>query len=319
MYDNLETKKSPKAIFLMGPTASGKTKIAEKLKQHLPVDIISVDSACIYRGMNIGTAKPSLSEMGYRPYHLIDIRNPSERYSIRDFKHDALRVMQKIILNNRIPLLVGGSMLYFYILFYGLSTLPSRMPKIRNILKNQANQLGWNYIYRKLNKVDPQSALRIHPNDHQRLLRALEIYLASGFTPTELFNLPKKKFCYDVYQFFLIPNKNILYKNIENRFHKMLENGFQTEVSNLKFKRKLYKNAPAMCCVGYSQMWSYLSGEINYDKMISLTLNATKYLAKKQITWLRKWEKSCYIINTHSRTFAVEEIRNFLKKNFNHN
>lgn len=313
MHVTLNLKKYPKAIFLMGPTASGKTKIAEKLKKYLPVEIISVDSACIYRDMNIGTAKPILSGLECSSYHLIDICDPSERYSIKDFKNDALDIMKKIILNGRIPLLVGGSMLYFHSLLYGLSPLPPYTPKIRSNLKKQVKQFGWNYIYKKLNKIDPKSAYRIHPNDHQRLIRALEIYIASGFTPTELFSLPKKNFCYDVCQFFILPKKNILYQNIEDRFYRMLENGFQEEVYNLKFKKNLHKNMPSMNCVGYRQMWDYLSGEINYENMISFTLKATKYLAKKQITWLSKWKKSCYTINTCTSDFSAEKIYSFLK------
>ncbi|AFA41414.1 delta(2)-isopentenylpyrophosphate tRNA-adenosine transferase [Wigglesworthia glossinidia endosymbiont of Glossina morsitans morsitans (Yale colony)] len=314
MHVTLKLKKYPQAIFLMGPTASGKSEIAEKLKKKLPIEIISVDSACIYRDMNIGTAKPSLSEMGYAPYHLIDICDPSERYSIKDFKNDALKIMHKIISNGRIPLLVGGSMLYFYSLFYGLSPLPPYTPKIRNNLKNKVKKFGWDYIYRKLNNVDPKSSYRIHPNDHQRLIRALEIYIASGFTPTELFNFPKKKFRYDVCQFFILPKKNILHQNIENRFYNMLKNGFQQEVYNLKLRKNLNKNLPSMNCVGYRQMWDYLSGEINYENMVYLTLKATKNLAKKQITWLSKWKKSCYIINTYTSAFAAEKIYDLFKK-----
>uniref|UniRef100_A0A3B0M173 tRNA dimethylallyltransferase n=1 Tax=Arsenophonus endosymbiont of Trialeurodes vaporariorum TaxID=235567 RepID=A0A3B0M173_9GAMM len=277
----------PQAIFIMGPTASGKTALAMALRQQLPVEIISVDSALIYRGMDIGTAKPTWEEQQIAPHRLIDILDPAQSYSAADFRRDALLEMEKIVASGRIPLLVGGTMLYFKALLDGLSPLPSADVTIRAEIEMQAKQLGWGAIHKRLQAVDPISAARIHPNDPQRLSRALEVFLVSGKSLTELTEIVESELPYNVLQFAISPqDRKILYQRIEMRFLQMLKTGFEDEVSALYARGDL----PAIRSVGYRQMWSYLSGEISYDEMVYRGICATRQLAKRQITWLRGWK-----------------------------
>lgn len=287
----LTTQQKPTAIFLMGPTASGKTALAISLRQRLPVDIISVDSALIYRGMDIGTAKPNAEEQRLAPHQLIDILDPSQPYSAADFRRDALAAMAKISAAGRIPLLVGGTMLYFKALLEGLSPLPSADPNIRLDIENMAKEKGWGYIHARLESIDPIAAARIHPNDPQRLSRALEVYLISGQSLTEMTQTAGKELPYNVFQFAIAPqDRNILHQRIEKRFHQMLDLGFEHEVRTLFDRGDLHVDLPAIRCVGYRQMWSYLSGEIDYDEMVFRGVCATRQLAKRQITWLRSWD-----------------------------
>ncbi|AYY82706.1 MULTISPECIES: tRNA (adenosine(37)-N6)-dimethylallyltransferase MiaA [Proteus] len=286
----VNTQIKPKAIFLMGPTASGKTALAIALRQKLPVDIISVDSALIYRGMDIGTAKPDVAEQSLAPHRLIDILDPALPYSAADFRRDALNAMEEITAAGRIPLLVGGTMLYFKALLEGLSPLPSANPDVRAEIEKKATEQGWEAIHKELSLVDPVAAQRIHPNDPQRLSRALEVYLISGKTMTELTKISGESLPYDVYQFAIAPkDRNVLHQRIEARFKQMLTCGFEDEVKSLYERGDLHEDLPSVRCVGYRQMWSYLSGEIDYDEMVYRGICATRQLAKRQITWLRGW------------------------------
>ncbi|QLK87902.1 tRNA (adenosine(37)-N6)-dimethylallyltransferase MiaA [Arsenophonus endosymbiont of Aphis craccivora] len=281
----------PPAIFIMGPTASGKTALAMALRQQLPVEIISVDSALIYRGMDIGTAKPTREEQQIDPHRLIDILDPAQSYSAADFRRDALLEMEKIVASGRIPLLVGGTMLYFKALLDGLSPLPSADVTIRAEIEMQAKQFGWGAIHKRLQAVDPISAARIHPNDPQRLSRALEVFLVSGKSLTELTEIVEAELPYNVLQFEISPqDRKILHQRIEIRFLQMLKTGFEDEVSALYARWDLHGDLPAIRSVGYRQMWSYLSGEISYDEMVYRGICATRQLAKRQITWLRGWK-----------------------------
>ncbi|EEQ10425.1 tRNA delta(2)-isopentenylpyrophosphate transferase [Yersinia mollaretii ATCC 43969] len=274
----------------MGPTASGKTALSIALRQRLPVELISVDSALIYRGMDIGTAKPSAEELALAPHRLIDIRDPAESYSAADFRKDALKEMADITAAGRIPLLVGGTMLYFKALLDGLSPLPSADPQVRQRIEEQAAEQGWEALHQQLADIDPVSAARIHPNDPQRLSRALEVFFISGKTLTELTKISGETLPYRVHQFAIAPvSRELLHQRIELRFHQMLAAGFEAEARALFDRGDLHTDLPAIRCVGYRQMWSYLSGEIDYNEMVYRGVCATRQLAKRQMTWLRGW------------------------------
>jgi len=288
---DLENKALPPAIFIMGPTASGKTALAMALRQHLPVELISVDSALIYKGMDIGTAKPTAEELQAAPHRLIDILDPAQSYSAADFRADALREMNEITSRKKIPLLVGGTMLYFKALLEGLSPLPPADPKVRERIETQAAQMGWEALHATLSEIDPVSALRIHPNDPQRLSRALEVFYISGKTLTELVKTSGESLPYRVHQFAIAPtSRQLLHDRIEMRFQQMVSNGFETEARALFTRGDLHTDMPSVRCVGYRQMWSYFSGEIDYDEMVYRGVCATRQLAKRQMTWLRGWE-----------------------------
>lgn len=274
----------------MGPTASGKTALAITLRQYLPVEIISVDSALIYRGMNIGTAKPSADELALAPHRLIDIRDPAEPYSVADFCRDVLKEMAEITETGRIPLLVGGTMLYFKALLEGLSPLPPADPEVRAHIEREAEAVGWQSLHRKLQQTDPIAANRIHPNDSQRLSRALEVFFVSGNTLTELTKISGEALAYRVHQFAIAPlDRALLHQRIAQRFHKMLAAGFEHEVSTLFSRGDLHREMPSLRCVGYRQMWSYLAGESDYNNMVFRGICATRQLSKRQMTWLRGW------------------------------
>lgn len=288
--NNIENTARPPAIFMMGPTASGKTALSIALRQRLPVELVSVDSALIYRGMDIGTAKPSAEELTLAPHRLIDIRDPAEAYSAADFRRDALKEMADITAAGRIPLLVGGTMLYFKALLDGLSPLPSADPLVRQRIEQQAAELGWEALHQQLAEIDPVAAARIHPNDPQRLSRALEVFFISGKTLTELTKISGETLPYQVHQFAIAPvSRELMHQRIELRFHQMLEAGFETEARALFDRGDLHTDLPAIRCVGYRQMWSYLSGEIDYNEMVYRGVCATRQLAKRQMTWLRGW------------------------------
>ncbi|MHA3424081.1 tRNA (adenosine(37)-N6)-dimethylallyltransferase MiaA [Yersinia enterocolitica] len=288
--NDIENLDQPPAIFIMGPTASGKTALSIALRQRLPVELVSVDSALIYRGMDIGTAKPSAEELALAPHRLIDIRDPAESYSAADFRKDALKEMADITAAGRIPLLVGGTMLYFKALLNGLSPLPSADPQVRQRIEQQAAELGWEALHQQLAEIDPVAAARIHPNDPQRLSRALEVFFISGKTLTELTKISGETLPYRVHQFAIAPvSRELLHQRIELRFHQMLDAGFETEARALFDRGDLHTDMPAIRCVGYRQMWSYLSGEIDYDEMVYRGICATRQLAKRQMTWLRGW------------------------------
>ncbi|SHH96518.1 tRNA (adenosine(37)-N6)-dimethylallyltransferase MiaA [Ferrimonas marina] len=281
----------PLAICLMGPTASGKTDLAIALRQRLPVELISVDSALIYKGMDIGTAKPSAEELAAAPHRLIDILDPAQSYSAADFAADALREMGEITAAGRIPLLVGGTMLYFKALLEGLSPLPGADPAVRAEIEQDAAERGWQALHDELRAIDPVSAERIHPNDPQRLSRALEVYKISGQTLTTLTRQKRPPLPYRAVQFAISPEKReTLHQRIEQRFMAMLEHGFEQEVRALHARDDLHPGLPSIRCVGYRQMWSYLDNEISHDEMVAQGVAATRQLAKRQLTWLRGWE-----------------------------
>ncbi len=281
----------PKAIFLMGPTASGKTDLAIALRKSLPVEVISVDSALIYKGMNIGTAKPSREELAKAPHRLIDILDPAESYSAMNFRADALKEMAKITVSGRIPLLVGGTMLYYKALIEGLSPLPSADSEVRAKIEQKAAEFGWAALHKDLMAIDPISANRINPNDSQRINRALEVFYITGKTMTELTTQQGESLPYDVLQFAIVPeDRAVLHQRIEQRFHKMIELGFEQEVRQLFERGDLNIDLPSIRCVGYRQMWEYLQGDISLDEVIFKGICATRQLAKRQITWLRGWQ-----------------------------
>ena len=281
----------PKAIFLMGPTASGKTALAIALRKVLPIELISVDSALIYRGMDIGSAKPDAEEQRVAPHRLMDILDPAQSYSAADFRRDALREMAEIAAAGKIPVLVGGTMLYFKALLEGLSPLPSADPEVRARIEHQAAEQGWGALHKQLQTIDPVAAARIHPNDPQRLSRALEVFFISGKTLTELTQTSGDAWPDQVHQFAIAPaSREVLHQRIEQRFHQMLASDFEAEVRALFARGDLHTDMPSIRCVGYRQMWSYLEGEIGYDEMVYRGICATRQLAKRQMTWLRGWD-----------------------------
>jgi len=281
----------PKAIFLMGPTASGKTALAIALRKVLPIELISVDSALIYRGMDIGSAKPDAEEQRVAPHRLMDILDPAQSYSAADFRRDALREMADIAAAGKIPVLVGGTMMYFKALLEGLSPLPSADPDVRARIERQAAEKGWDALHKQLQTIDPVAAARIHPNDPQRLSRALEVFFISGKTLTELTQTSGDALPYQVHQFAISPaSRDVLHQRIEQRFHQMLALDFEAEVRALFARGDLHTDMPSIRCVGYRQMWSYLEGEIGYDEMVYRGICATRQLAKRQMTWLRGWD-----------------------------
>ena len=299
----------PLAIFLMGPTASGKTDLAIQLHQQLPVEVISVDSALIYRGMDIGTAKPSKAELALAPHRLIDICDPAESYSAANFRTDSLREMQEISAQGKIPLLVGGTMLYYKALLEGLSPLPSADDKVRSEIEAKAALIGWGGLHQELSKIDPISAQRINPNDSQRINRALEVFYLTGKTLTELTAQKGEALPYDILQFAIAPEqREVLHRRIEQRFHKMIELGFQQEVEKLYRRPDLNENLPSIRCVGYRQMWEYLRGDYNHDEMVFRGICATRQLAKRQITWLRGWTSPIQWLDSLQPAQALEKV-----------
>ena len=282
----------PPAIFIMGPTASGKTALACALYDALPCELISVDSALVYKNMNIGTAKPTAEELAQYPHHLIDIRDPSEPYSAADFREDVLQVMSDVTARGKIPVLVGGTMLYFKFLLEGAADLPEADEAVRKQIEEEALEKGWPAIHEQLAQVDPESAARLNPNDPQRVQRALEVYRVTGKTLTEHWaQQQQKSIPYQVVQFAICPKeRKTLHERIELRFEQMLKDGFVDEVRALYQREDLHENLPAIRAVGYRQVWEYLDGKLSYDEMIFKGVVATRQLAKRQVTWLRSWE-----------------------------
>lgn len=286
----------PTVLFLMGPTASGKTALAIELAKRLPCDIISVDSALVYRGMDIGTAKPTAEEQAQAPHRLLDLIEPTEAYSAADFRRDALREIESIVAQGRIPLLVGGTMLYYKALLEGLSPLPAADPLIRQAIETEAAQIGWDALHQQLQHIDPVSAARIHQNDPQRLSRALEVYRISGKTLTELTQTKGEQLSYRTLQFAIAPSdRELLRQRIAERYKLMLSQGFEQEVRALYQRGDLNADLPSIRCVGYRQMWEYLDGQISYDEMVYRGIVATCQLAKRQMTWLRGWQNVTWL------------------------
>ncbi|MEZ8826939.1 tRNA (adenosine(37)-N6)-dimethylallyltransferase MiaA [Vibrio amylolyticus] len=302
--------KLPLALFLMGPTASGKTDLAIRLRQKFPVEIISVDSALIYKDMDIGTAKPDENELALAPHRLIDILDPSEAYSAADFRRDALSEMNRIVSEGKIPLLVGGTMLYYKALLEGLSPLPAADPEIRKEIEQQAATSGWQVLHDQLREIDPVSATRIHPNDPQRLSRALEVYRISGKTLTELTEIKGESLPFRVKQFAIAPKERAeLHRRIELRFNNMMEAGFEEEMKALYARDDLHPELPSIRCVGYRQMWDYLDGNCTKDEAIFRGICATRQLAKRQITWLRSWDDLTWL-DSENVEHALDTLSN---------
>lgn len=287
----------PPAIFLMGPTASGKTDLALALARVLPCELISVDSALVYRGMDIGTAKPDRATLDAFPHHLVDIRDPAEAYSAADFRRDALAAMADITARGRIPLLVGGTMLYYKALLEGLADMPGADAEVRAELEARAEREGLAALHAELQLVDPQSAARIHPNDPQRLVRALEVYRVSGTTMTQLRMQQSEAASqdgglpYTVAQLAIAPaQRQILHERIAQRFDLMLEQGFVAEDERLHRRGDLHGEMPSIRAVGYRQVWDHLEGRLSAAQMRERGIIATRQLAKRQFTWLRSWQ-----------------------------
>ena len=273
----------------MGPTASGKTGLAVELVQRLPFEIISVDSAMIYRGMDIGTAKPGPEVLEQAPHHLIDILDPAQRYSAARFREDALRLMEQIRGRGGLPLLVGGTSLYFRALQQGLSALPEADPALRAALEARAAREGWEALHQELARVDPQAARRIHPNDPQRIGRALEVFRLTGRPLSDWFREGRDSDSpYRFVNLALVPpERGLLHRRIDERFHAMLEQGLVDEVRALYARPDLHPGLPSMRAVGYRQVWSWLAGECSEAEMVERGIAATRQYAKRQLTWLR--------------------------------
>lgn len=278
-------------ICLMGPTATGKTELAIKLKDDFPVEIVSVDSAMVYRHMDIGTAKPTPEELIKAPHHLINLRDPAAPYSAGDFRLDVERVIQSILKRGKIPLLVGGSMLYFHILQNGVAQLPSADERIRINLLEEAKNFGWAFMHKKLERIDPKIADQIHPNDSQRIQRALEVFTISGNSMSSLQKKAIKTFSnYRFINITLEPaDRKNLHERIRKRFLVMLEKGFLDEVEQLWKREDLTTDLPSIKCVGYRQVWSYFDGLYDQVTLQEKIIVATRQLAKRQLTWLRHW------------------------------
>ncbi|AAZ37300.1 MULTISPECIES: tRNA (adenosine(37)-N6)-dimethylallyltransferase MiaA [Pseudomonas] len=292
----------PPAIFLMGPTAAGKTDLAIELSKVLPCELISVDSALVYRGMDIGTAKPSKAQLAEYPHRLIDILDPAQSYSAADFRSDALAAMAEITARGNIPLLVGGTMLYFKALLHGLADMPAADAQVRAQLEADAQAYGWQSLHDQLAVVDPVSAARIHPNDPQRLIRALEVYRVSGMSmtahreqqtaqSTEAAASGRQQLPYTVANLAIAPaDRKVLHQRIALRFEQMLDQGFLDEVLALRSRGDLHSGLPSIRAVGYRQVWDHLDGKLTRDEMQERGIIATRQLAKRQFTWLRSWE-----------------------------
>ncbi|MDG1485161.1 MAG: tRNA (adenosine(37)-N6)-dimethylallyltransferase MiaA [Porticoccaceae bacterium] len=306
--------KKPMAITVMGPTASGKTGLAIELRKHLPVELINVDSAQVYRYLNIGSAKPDAETLAQASHRLLDIRDPCEIYSAAEFLADARREMAEISASGRIPLLVGGSMMYFKVLLEGLSQLPEADQSIRDDLEQRAAKEGWPSLYAELQLVDPQTASRLHPNHSQRIQRALEVYQLTGepMSALQAESVGGLAQQYDFRQIALIPqNRSLLHQRIEQRFEAMMALGFAEEVQGLYERGDLHSNLPAVRSVGYRQLWDYCAGDCSLQDAVEKAVIATRQLAKRQLTWLRNWPQAIEIKADNQDGFlSTEKICN---------
>jgi tRNA dimethylallyltransferase len=288
------------AVFLMGPTGAGKSDLAVRLAEELPLELISVDSALVYRGMDIGTAKPALSARARVPHHLIDIREPPEGYSVGEFALDVQRVMEEIWSRGGLPLLVGGTMMYFHALTEGIADLPEADLAVRAAIDARAAEVGWAQVHRELAEVDPHAAARIHINDPQRIQRALEVHRVTGETITKLQQSRVSVFAdVNVIEFALAPlERGELHTKIELRFKAMLEAGFVDEVRRLYERGDLSPEHPSMRAVGYRQLWRYLARQTTLDEATTEAIAATRQLAKRQLTWLRRRANARWLDST---------------------
>ncbi len=297
-------------IAIMGPTASGKTGLALEIAAQVDSEIISVDSALVYKGMDIGTAKPTLEERAGVAHHLIDIIDPVETYSVSQFVKDTNALIGEILARGKVPILAGGTMMYFNALINGISPLPKSDENIRDEITKQAQQSGWPKLHDELRGVDPVSGERIHPNDPQRITRALEVFRSTGKTLTHWQQQEGEKCPYDIAQFAIAPaDRAVLHSRIATRFDMMLEQGFEKEVLKLYERSDLHEALPSIRSVGYRQMWQYLDGQLSYAEMREKGIIATRQLAKRQLTWLRGWEQVTWL-----DTFANDNLTKITAK-----
>jgi tRNA dimethylallyltransferase len=294
----------------MGPTASGKTGLALELAKHIPAEIISVDSALVYRHMDIGTAKPTPEEMAIAPHWLVDIIEPNEAYSVAEFVKDATRLIGEIHSRGKLPILAGGTIMYFNALINGISPLPKSDTKVRDDIAREAEEKGWQLLHDELAVIDPVAAARIHPNDPQRLTRALEVYRSSGQTLTHWQQQATTRCPYNIEQFAIAPqDRAVLHDRIAQRFDLMLEQGLVAEVEKLYQRGDLNEDMPSIRSVGYRQVWQYLNGELSYADMRDRGIIATRQLAKRQLTWLRGWSELTWL-----DTFAKDNLTKITAK-----
>ncbi|MGN1281868.1 MAG: tRNA (adenosine(37)-N6)-dimethylallyltransferase MiaA [Succinivibrio sp.] len=279
-----------KAVVILGPTASGKSSLSLSLAKYRKIEIISLDSALIYRGMDIGSAKPLKEELQSVPHHLIDICDPSESYSAASFRQDCIRLVDEICSRGAIPVICGGTMMYYKALVEGLSPLPSTDPAVRESIAAEAQLKGWPYMHEKLREIDRASFEKLNPNDRQRVSRALEVYAMTGRAMSSFFDEEKQRCPFERVEFILLPetdDRTELRSIIRSRFLKMLDDGFVNEVEALVRRGDLSLDMPSMRSVGYRQIYEYLKGEYDYQTMIEKSVVATSKLAKHQMTWLR--------------------------------
>ena len=279
----------PTAYALLGPTASGKSELAFRLAEKHPIEIVSVDSAQVYRGMDIGTAKPSVAERSRVPHHLIDLVDPDERYSAGQFRADATRAIEAVIARQRIPLLVGGTMLYYRSLVAGLDPLPRADAAVRQSIAEEAARRGWPALHAELGRIDPAAARRIPPNDAQRIQRALEVFRLTGKPISTLQRGEAPSLSFVIKAYALIPERGELHQRIEKRFDAMLRAGLVDELRELKRRYRLHADLPSMRAVGYRQVWAFLENRITEAAMREQAIAATRQLAKRQVTWLRSF------------------------------
>jgi len=295
------------ALLLMGPTAAGKSDIALELAARFPFEIVSVDSAQVYRGMDIGTAKPDLGTRARIPHHLIDIRDPAMSYSAGEFVRDAAEAMRQIWARGRQPLLVGGTMLYFHALSAGLAELPEADARIRAEIDEQAATFGWAHLHEELAQVDPEAAARIHVNDPQRIQRALEVYRATGTPITRLQHNRGRVFDgMEVLELAVAPlERSALHRRIAERFEAMMAAGFLDEVRTLHERTDLTAEHPSMRAVGYRQVWTFLAGRCGLDEAKEKSVAATRQLAKRQLTWLRRRHAATWLDSMHPHVASM--------------
>ncbi|MEC7285327.1 MAG: tRNA (adenosine(37)-N6)-dimethylallyltransferase MiaA [Pseudomonadota bacterium] len=297
-------------IAIMGPTASGKTGLALDIAAKVESEVISVDSALVYKGMDIGTAKPTQEEQAGVVHHLIDIIDPAQSYSVSQFVNDTNALIGDILARGKVPILAGGTMMYFNALINGISPLPKSDETIRDEITQQAQRLGWSKLHDELRGVDPISGERIHPNDPQRITRALEVYRSTGKTLTHWQQQEGEKCPYNIAQFAIAPaDRAVLHERIATRFDMMLEQGFEKEVVKLYERSDLHEDLPSVRSVGYRQMWQYLDGQLSYAEMRERGIIATRQLAKRQLTWLRGWEQVTWL-----DTFANDNLTKITAK-----
>ncbi|BBO29344.1 tRNA dimethylallyltransferase [Alteromonas sp. I4] len=304
------TSQTGPVVAIMGPTASGKTGLALELAKHIPAEIISVDSALVYRHMDIGTAKPTPEEMAIAPHWLVDIIEPNEAYSVAEFVKDATRLIGEIHSRGKLPILAGGTIMYFNALINGISPLPKSDTKVRDDIACEAEEKGWQLLHDELAVIDPVAAARIHPNDPQRLTRALEVYRSSGQTLTHWQQQATTRCPYNIEQFAIAPqDRAVLHDRIAQRFDLMLEQGLVAEVEKLYQRGDLNEDMPSIRSVGYRQVWQYLNGELSYADMRDRGIIATRQLAKRQLTWLRGWSELTWL-----DTFAKDNLTKITAK-----